>query len=153
MSEVNMEMAKNVYATVCSTLDNMGFKYKRHDEDLVVTFGLRGEDMNHDLIFIISAEKEAIQLVEQLPYSINSEKAVDVAIATSYVNRQLLCGKFTYDMGDNIRFEVTQIYSGSLIGEETIKRMVLALAVSVEEYDDKFMALCKGYIKPDAFKD
>ena len=30
--------------------------------------------------------------------------------------------------------------------------MIMALIFSVEEYDDKFMALNKGYLKPEDFK-
>ena len=153
MSEVNMEMARTVYDSVCATLDAMGLKYDKIENDLVVTLGHRGEDMNHDLIFIVNAEQEVIQLIERLPYSVDTQKAADVACAVCLINSRLLVGKFSYDLGEHISYKVTQVYSGSLIGEETIKRMILALVFSVEEYDDKLMALSKGYLKVDDFKE
>ena len=152
MSEANMEMAKTIYETACSTLDKMELHYKRHEEDLVISFGHRGQDLNHDLILAVNAKQEAIQLIEKLPFSINPEMASEVAGAVCLVNDSILSGKFSYNMEDRLTFEVTQLYSGSLIGEETIKRMLLALVFTVEEYDDKFMALNKGYLKVADFK-
>lgn len=152
MSEVNMEMAKTIYDSACAVLDGMGINYKKVENELVILFGHRGQDMNHDLIFVVNARQEAIQLIEKLPFSIDPEKASEVAGAACLINDKILSGKFTYNMEDRLSFEVTQIYSGSLIGEETIKRMLLALVFTVEEYDDKFMALNKGYLKVDDFK-
>lgn len=147
-----MEMAKTIYETVCSTLDNMKINYKRHDDDLVITFGHKGDDMNHDLIIAVNAKQEVVKIIEQLPYNIDPSKAADVAMAVCYVNEQLLTGGFEYGMGDTLAYSVNHAYTGSLIGEETIKRLILALVFTVEEYDDKFMALNKGYIKPEDFK-
>ncbi|MCC8173087.1 MAG: YbjN domain-containing protein [Odoribacter sp.] len=152
MAEVNMEMGKAIYDSVCSVLDKMGLSYKKIEEDLAVLFGHRGEDMNHNLVIAVNVKQETIQLFEVLPFDINKEKATDVAVAICYVNDRILSGKFTYNMEERLTFEVSQIFSGSLIGEKTIQRMILALAVTVEEYDDKFMALNKGYLKPEDFK-
>lgn len=152
MNNENLELASSVYESICSVLDEMSINYEKIEKDLVVLFGHHGDDMNHKLLVAVNARQEAIQLMETLPFDINPERGTDIAVATCYVNNKILSGKFTYDMDETLNFEVTQIYSGSLIGEETIKRMILALVFTVEEYDDKFFALNKGYIKTDAFK-
>ena len=148
----NLEMGKTVYETACSVLDGMGIKYRRIDESLAITFGHRGDDMEHNLLLIVNAERDVIQLMERLPFAINPDRANDVAAAVCITNERILSGKFSYNMEEKLNFDVTQIYSGSLIGEETIKRMLIALVVTVEQYDDKFMALNKGYLKPEDFK-
>lgn len=152
MSEVNMEMGRTIYNSICSVLDKMEINYNKVEEDLVILFGYKGQDMNHDLLIAVNAKQEAIQIMERLPFSISPEKATDVAVAICYANSRLLSGKFTYNMGDYVSFEITQLYSGSLIGEPTLRRMLLALISTVEEYDDKFMALNKGYLKAEDFK-
>lgn len=149
MSEQSMEMAKVLYESVCSTLDGMDIKYNRVEEDLVILLGHQGEDMKHELLIAVSPDNEAIRIIERLPFSINPEKATDIAVSTCYVNDTLLTGKFTYDMKERISFELAHIYTGSLVGEETIKRMIMAVVVTVERYDDKFMAVNKGYLKPE----
>lgn len=148
----DMATAKTVYENMCATLDEMELNYRKEEEDLVVLLGHRGEDMEHNILMIVSPDQEAIHIYEKIPFSINAERAADIACATCYVNDQILLGKFTYNMEDKLSFEVVQSYSGSIIGSETFKRMLLAVVFTVEEYDDKFMALNKGYIKPDAFK-
>lgn len=151
MSEANMEMAKTVYESICVVLDSMNIKYKRVDDDLVLLISHRGEDMNHDLIFIVNAEKEVIQMYEKLPFGIDEDRVSDVARAICLVNNTLLLGGFNFNLNDSITYEITQLFSGSLIGEDTIRKMMLALVFTVEEYDDKFMALNKGYLKPEDF--
>lgn len=152
MAEVNMEAGRAIYSSLCSVLDKMGISYKKIEEDLVVTFGHRGDDMNHNLVIVVNVEREVIQLSERLPFNINPQKAAEVAMAVCNVNDHLLIGQFTYNMEDRISYEVTQIFTDSLIGEELLRRMILTLAFTVEEYDDKFMALNKGYIEPAEFK-
>ena len=152
MAEQNMEMGKAIYESLCSVLDKMGVHYKKVEDDLVIAFGYKGEDMNHDLIIAVNVRQEAIQLIEKLPFEISAERATDVACAVCYVNDQILSGKFTYNMEDRLSFEVTQIFTGSLIGEEALHRMIMTLIITVENYDDKFMALNKGYIKVEEFK-
>ncbi len=152
MSEVNMELAKSIYESACKALDNMEINYRKVEEDLVILFGHRGKDMNHDLIMAVNAQQEAVQIVEKLPFRINPERAADVASAVCLVNDRLLAGKFCYDLDERLSFEVNQVYTGSLVGDATIARMLMALVVSVEAYDDKFMALNNGYLKVDDFR-
>ncbi len=153
MSEVNMEMAKTMFGSICSTLDNMKLNYQVHEDDLALVLGHKGDDMEHNILVLVDAEKEVIRVVERLPFKMNPDKASDIAMAVCNANERLLVGSFSYDMQENLTYNITQIYNGSLIGEEAIKRMILTLAFTVEDFDDKFMALNKGYLKPDAFKD
>lgn len=142
------DSAKKIYKTVCKTLDSMKINYTEHEDDLVVTLGHKGEDMNHDLIIAVNEKQEAIQLVEQLPFDIASDKAVDVAVALSMINSKLLLGHFTLDFNKlKVCFELAQTFTGVSFSEATIQRLVGALVITVEEYDDKLIALNKGYLK------
>ena len=40
-----MKQAKQVYDTICKSLDARGWKYTEHVDDLVITCGARGEDL------------------------------------------------------------------------------------------------------------
>lgn len=151
MSEVNMEMAKTVYDSLCSVLDKMNIKYDKIEDKLAILVGYKGQDMNHDLVIVVNAKSEIVQIYEKMPYSIDPNRAADVAKAVCYVNSRLLFGHFVYNVEDKLSFELTQIYTGSLIGEELLQRMILLLIRIVEDYDDKFMALNKGYLKPEDF--
>ncbi|MBQ3054774.1 MAG: YbjN domain-containing protein [Oscillospiraceae bacterium] len=152
MSE-NMEMAKSMYERVATTLDNMELNYQRHDEDMVITLGMRGEDMDHDMLLIIREKNAAFSFLERLPFHLDPQKADEIAKAVCNVNNHLVLGGFTYEAGsDTMNFELSIPYNGSLIGEETIRRILVNAVKTVEAYDDKFLALNKGYISSEEFK-
>ena len=140
-------MGKSIYESVCSTLDRMDLKYNRHDDDLVIHLGYRGDDLNHDLLIIVNPKQEVIQFVERLPITVDTEKAIDIALAVCLVNDSILIGEFTYGLGKDLEYKINHAYTGSLVGEDTIERMIRTIAFTVEEYDDKFLALNKGYIQ------
>lgn len=151
MSTPNLEMAEAVYSTFCKVLDDMKVVYNKHEDDHVITFGYKGKDMNHDIIIFVNPETDTFRIVERLPYQIPQEKVIDIALATCLVNNRLMLGGFTYALDENLNFEVAQSYAGSLVGEAAIIKCLFAVFVCVEEYDDKFMALNKGYIKVEDF--
>ncbi len=147
----NTEKGKMLYESIAKVLDGLGITYKRFEDDLVIVFSHRGEDMNHEILLAVNEKQEAIQMMERLPIKISPEYAYEVAAAACIVNSQILIGKFTYKMEQNLTFEVAQVFDGSLIGEDALKRMILTLVITVENYDDKFMALNKGYLKHTDF--
>ncbi len=146
MSTPNVAAAEAVYSTFRKVLDDMEITYTPHEEDRVITFGYKGKDMNHDIIIFVNADSETFRVVERLPYDIPEDKIVDVALASCLVNNRLMLGGFTYGLDEHLNFEVAQSFAGSLVGEAAIKKCLFAVLVCVEEYDDKFMALNKGYL-------
>lgn len=151
MNNANMEAARNVYSTVCTALDEFGLNYEKSEEKLLITFCLQGDDMEHELSIMVNPKHGVIQLAETLPFVISEERAADFAAVICYVNEALLNGKFSSELKESVHYNVTQIYSGSLVGVETIKQIILSLVYTVEEYDDKFLSLNNGYLKPEDF--
>ncbi|MBE6689459.1 MAG: hypothetical protein E7588_09365 [Ruminococcaceae bacterium] len=151
--EIDMTSAMSVYNTICTTLDNMGLTYKKHEEKLVITLGHQGEDMVHDILIIVNAKQQAITMLEHLPFRIDDEKVVDMCIAICCINKGLISGGFTYGLGNEVDYEITQFCNDVEISEGFVERMIMTLVMTVEEYDDKLMALNKGYIKATDFLD
>jgi len=153
MSEEKRALAKSVYDRIATTLDSMGLHYTRHDDDLVIHLGMKGDDMNHDMLLIVREENAVLSIMEPLPFSLDPDNANEIAKAVCNINNQLILGGFTYSAGaDKLRFELSIPFNGSLIGEETIKRILVNAVQTVEAYDDKFLALNKGYISSEEFK-
>ncbi len=150
-NEIDMITAQKIYNTVCNTLDGMKLTYEKHEKDLVITLGHRGDDMNHSILIVVNAKQNVITIIEQLPFKIDKEKALDMCVAICYINKNLVSGGFTYDFDSNISFEITQFYNDREINEAFIERMLMTLVVTVEEYDDKLLALNKGYMKVTDF--
>lgn len=150
--EKNMKAALNVYETICQMFDDMDFKYDRHDEDMVVTCTVRGEDFPMEILFFVHADREIVQLLSPLPFHINEDKRMDAAVAVAVANYGLVNGSFDYDMSDGeIRFRATQAYMDSILGKEIFRYMLAAVTSSVDKYNDRFFMLNKGMMTVEQF--
>jgi len=149
---MDQNMAKTVYETACSALDQRKWKYQRHDDELALSFGVRGEDLSMDMILRVKPKVDVISLLCQLPYKIAQDKRTEAALAVAVANYGLINGGFDYDLSDGeIRFRLVSTYRGSLLGEDAINYMVSAAVQTVDNYNDKFLLISKGIWNIDDF--
>ena len=142
-----MKQAKSVYETICKTLDAREWKYTRHDEDLTITCGARGEDLPMDLVIMVNPNAQVVSVISPLPFKIKEDKRVDGALAVCIANYGLINGSFDYDLSDGeIRFRMVSSFRESILGEELFNYMVLVTASTVDEYNDKFLMMALLYI-------
>ncbi|HAM69414.1 MAG TPA: hypothetical protein DCP68_07360 [Ruminococcus sp.] len=147
-----MKMGQNVYETICKMFDDRGFRYERHDEDLVITSTVSGEDIPMDMLFIVRPERQIVQLLSPMPFKIPDEKTVDLALAVTHANDGLIDGSFDFDMAKGrINFRLTASYIESILGKELFEYMLMVSAHTVDEYNDKFMMIAKGMYSLEDF--
>ncbi len=150
--EKNMKAALNVYETICQMFDDLDFKYERHDEDLVISCTVKGEDFPMDILFFVNADREIVQLISPLPFRISEEKRMDAAVAVAVANYGLINGSFDYDLSDGeIRFRATQSFLDSILGKDVFHYMLGASTSTIDKYNDRFFMLNKGMITVDQF--
>ncbi|MBR2912810.1 MAG: YbjN domain-containing protein [Oscillospiraceae bacterium] len=150
--EKNKKAALNVYETICQMFDDLEFKYERHDEDLVVSCSIKGEDFPMDILFIVDADRELVQLLSPMPFRISEDKRIDTAVAVAVANYGLINGSFDYDMSDGeIRFRATQSFLDSILGKEVFRYMLGASTSSIDKYNDRFFMLNKGMMTVEQF--
>ena len=147
-----MKMGQNVYETICKMFDDRGFRYERHDEDLVITSTVSGEDIPMDMLFIVRPERQIVQLLSPMPFKIPDEKTVDLALAVTHANDGLIDGSFDFDMAKGrINFRLTASYIESILGKALFEYMLMVSAHTVDEYNDKFMMIAKGMYSLEDF--
>ena len=147
-----MKMGQNVYETICKMFDDRGFRYERHDEDLVITSTVSGEDIPMDMLFIVRPERQIVQLLSPMPFKIPDEKTVDLALAVTHANDGLIDGSFDFDMAKGrINFRLTASYIESILGKELFEYMLMVSAHTVDEYNDKFRMIAKGMYSLEDF--
>ena len=152
IDEKKQKAADNVYATICQMFDDMDFNYERHDEDLVISCTVRGDDFPMEILFFVYADREIVQLLSPMPYHINEDKRADAAIAVAVANYGLINGSFDYDMSDGeIRFRATQAFMDSILGKEVFRYMLAAASNSIDKYNDRFFMLNKGMMTVEQF--
>lgn len=150
--EKKLKNAQNVFQTLCAMLDEKELKYEKHEDDLVVTFIMRGYDIPMQIVINIDFERELIRLLSPIPVTFEGDKRIEGAIATCQVNYRLADGSFDYDYKQGkILFRMTSSYVESLISKDLFEYMVSVACYTVDEYNDKFFMLAKGQIEIGEF--
>ena len=147
MAENNMRKAVEVYNTVCSMLDNIGWKYEKVEEKLMIRSGVKGDDLPIEFVVMVKPKNEVVQLLSAMPFNMPEDKRVEGALAICTANYGLIDGSFDYDLSDGqIVFRLTSSYRDSLLSEELFKYMVMVSAATIDKYNDRFFMLAKGMI-------
>ena len=148
----NMKTAKNTYYTLCTKLDQMGWKYEKFEENLVVKSGVRGDDLPIEFIIVVNSDTQIVRFMSKLPYNIPEDKRVDVAIASCAANNGLVDGNFDYDvLTGEIVFRLTANFRDSILGGDIFEYMVIVGSKIVDKYNDRLLMLSKGMLSIKQF--
>jgi hypothetical protein len=145
--EYDMKKAAEVFDTLCSMLDGIGWSYEKIEEKLMIKSGVKGDDLPIDFIVMVRPRNEVVQLLSVMPFNMPEDKRVDGALAICAANFGLIDGSFDYDLSDGqIVFRLTSSYRDSLLSEELFKYMIMVSASTIDKYNDRFFMLAKGMI-------
>lgn len=152
MADEKLERAQKVYETLCSTLDNHGWHYKKNEERLSINCGAQGEDLPMEITVRVDAKRQLIMLLSRLPFVISEDKRLDMAIATSIANNGMVDGCFDFDVADgHMFFRMTSSFIESEIGSELFTYMLMVSCRTIDEYNDRFLMLGKGMMSVEDF--
>lgn len=151
MAEVNMAKANEVFETLCSMLDHKGWHYEKRD-DLSIKSGVKSEDFPIDFVMRVNPKNQLVSFISCLPFQINEEKRLDVALAICVANYGMVDGSFDYDITDGtIFFRLTSSYRDSVLSENLFEYMLVVAAATVDAYNDKFFMISKGMLSLQQF--
>lgn len=146
--------AKEVYEELCGMLDARGWRYTRHDDDLVVTFGVSGDDIPMDYFIKVDGGRQLVSLYSRLPFIVPEEKRMEAAIAVCAATFGLVDGNFDYNINTGkITFRQTASFRSSKIGQGLFKYLIDWACAVVDRYNDRFMSLCSGAVSFTDFLD
>lgn len=152
MAEVNMQKAKEVFDILTKTLDERDWKYEKHEEDLLIKSGVKGEDLPVEFIVRVLPKNQIVQFISSMPFNIPEDKRVDAAVAVCVANYGIVDGSFDYDLSDGqIMFRLTSSYRDSALGGDLFEYMIMVAASTVDAYNDKFFMLSKGMLTVEQF--
>lgn len=148
----NLELAKATFATLCQTLEENQWKYKKNEEKFSIECGARGDDLAIDIAIKVDVERQLVLLLSHLPFVVAEDKRLDMAIAVSVINNALVDGCFDYDVkSGHMFFRMTNSYMESKIGTDVFAYMLYGACTIVDEYNDKLLMLCKGMLSMEQF--
>ncbi|MER2081275.1 MAG: YbjN domain-containing protein [Ruminococcus sp.] len=151
MADETMQ-AREIYEKFCSMLDSNDWHYTRHDDDLIITCGARGEDLPMDLLIRVNDLAKVVVVYSSMPYRVAEDKRVDLAMAVCVANYGMIQGSFSYDITDGeIRYKLVQSYRDNEISESYLEYMLMLSVHIIDEYNDKFLMIDKGILPLQKF--
>ena len=145
--EMKVEKAVEVYVTLCNALERIGWSYDKNDSNLSISFEVTGEDLPMQFLIIVDVKRQLVRFFSTLPFKMKEDKLIDGAVAVCAANCGLVDGCFIYDIGDGtIAFKQTATFLGRAIDEALLQYVIHCACSTVDKYNDKFMALNKGFI-------
>ncbi len=153
MSEVqSLEQAKRVFDTLCRTLDKNEWKYKRFDDRLAIECSARGDDLPMDFTITVDTKRNLVMLLSLLPYTIQDDHRIDVAVAVSAINNMLVDGSFDYNVATGeLFFRMTNSFFDSELSGSVFEYMLFGACHMIDEYNDKLLMLAKGMLSIEKF--
>lgn len=146
VDEKKLKKAQSVYSSLCAMLDEKQFHYTKHEQDLVITFVMHGDDIPMNFIVKVDEQRDLVRILSPIPgVEFPADKRLVGAIATSVANYKLADGSFDYDYATGkVAFRLTSSYLDSLISKELLEYMIFVSGYTIDEFNDKFLLLAKG---------
>ncbi len=150
--QVNLTQAKATFKMLCQALDNNEWHYEKNEEELEIECGAQGEDLPMNLTVKVDAERMIVLLLSHLPFVIQEDKRLDIAIAVSAINNLLVDGCFDYNVASgHMFFRMTNSFLESTISEDVFSYLLYCSCKTIDEYNDKFLMLAKGMLSIEQF--
>ena len=147
-----MANGKKVYKEICKILDGIDWKYTPHDDDLIISSGIKSDDLPIEFLIAVNDERNVIQYISKLPFTMPEDKRVDGAVAVAVANYGMVNGSFDYDVSDGeIRFRLTHSYIDAVPSADLISYMIGVSSNTVDRYNDRFFMLAKNMISISDF--
>ncbi|MCI6245715.1 MAG: YbjN domain-containing protein [Eubacterium sp.] len=150
--EKDLIQAQKTFDTLCRALDNHNLKYRKNPERLTIDCGAQGDDLPMDVNISVDADVMLIILLSQLPFVVQEDKRIDVAVAVSAVNNLIVDGSFDYDLrSGRMVFRMTSSFLESSVGEDVFSYMLLCSFKTIDDFNDKFLMIAKGMLPLEKF--
>jgi hypothetical protein len=122
-------------------LDEREIGYATGDDEVVRT-DLRGEVASYRIVARVEVEADLFQVFGYSPVRIPEGCRPTIAEAVARANDGLRLGKFELDLDDGeLRFQVSEILIGELVGEEVIDRMIRTTLNMLDMYLPAFLSV------------
>ena len=153
MSDSNkIELANKTFSTICLALDKENWPYQKDEQNLRIECKAQGDDMPIELIVRVDPEGMRVTVLSHIPFVIQEDKRLEMAIAISAVNSILVDGCFDYDVtSGHIFFRMTNSFFESELGAEVFNYMLYCSCQTIDDFNDKFLMIAKGMLSLEQF--
>lgn len=154
--EKKAKKALEVSNTLCKMLDAKNFKYNKENngDNIVLRFGVRGDDIPMRFVLIIDTERQLVRLLSSIPVQFSGDKILDGAMVTNHLNYRIADGSFDFNPRDGkVYFRMTTSFRESTISPELLDYMMGCACYTVDKYNDQLVAVSMGKMSVTEFID
>ncbi len=155
-TESKQSHAQNAYEMLCSTLQNMQWKFSRHDDRMEIITNAIGKAMRIDLHFYVNGERQLMYVKSPVHYKgddVWGNRAMLIGQAVNAANFAMLNGCFEYEEETGyLAYRMVIPFEGCRLSEEVCKYLVLLTCQMVDKYNQAFADLYSGKISLEQFK-
>lgn len=146
------EKAVSVYNRLIETLEHMGWCYDKLENDLEVRYRVNGEDIPMEFAIIVNEDTQMVQFLSILPMTFTEEKQWEAVMAVCEATRGLAYGEFSFNVANRkVIYTAASLFLDCEIDEEWFRCQMDYAHHIVDAYNDRFLALAKGYIDLEKF--
>lgn len=152
--EYELKRAREIFGTLCESLDNAGLVYEKEDGDEFVVKLAFSDDGGLEFLVLVNVKPmhQVVELISYVPFDMPDERRIDAALVVCYINSKLINGSFDYDVFEGKTFfRLTYSYRESLIGQALFDYMIQVSCSTVQEYLSKFNKLSKKELSFEDF--
>ncbi len=152
-NEQKIIKGKEAFANICKMMDAHNWHYEKDEEKLKIKCTLHGDDIPVDFLMRVDTDRCIVSYISWMPFHMPEDKRVEGAVAVCVAGYGLVDGSFDYDINDGeITFRLTASYQGGVeLTPDLFEYMVYVATSTVDNYNDKFLALSKGNISLQDF--
>ncbi|MCH5158961.1 MAG: hypothetical protein J1F33_07185 [Clostridiales bacterium] len=148
--EKDLKQAKAVYDALCEMLNDHKWTYEKNEKELSISCDTRGDDLPIELHIKVDVMRHIVTLISPMRFSIPENRKDAIAVAVSKANNGLVDGSFDYDyVKGRIVFRLTSSFLNSLIGKTMFEYMLMCSCYTIDEYNDKFLAVASTQMSID----
>lgn len=151
-NSIKSERADAVYNGIISALNQRDWNFKSDDEQRLITFGVRGNDLPVKLRIYVDMENEMIRIVSPMTFKMKEDKRVIGTMAVTVINYALSVGAFSINMADGeVVYVLASSYMDSTLTEDVYESMIDLTVNTVDNYNDRLFAMNMGLLEFDEF--
>ena len=146
--------SKKAYASLCATIEKMGVKYKKDENELAVYLSVTGDDLPMDMVIYVDEKTQTAKLISPLPFKMSENKRIEGAIAACVASYALADSNFDFDFKTGkIVFRISTSFIDSVIGEEVFEYMISCAYAVIDRYNEMFLAIDRDILSISKFID
>lgn len=152
MDDQNVVQARKIYEGICAALDNRKWHYDRDNERMILRFTVNGDDIPMKFVMFVEPNQQVVRMMSFLPFKVPEDKCREMAMGVCATNFRLIEGNYDFNISDGtLSYRITASYRNSEIGDALFQRMISMACAVVDKYNDRFLALSKGYLSLEDF--